>query len=941
MLLSDHILAWLQTNFDIVFITETHLTKGTRFSIPDFNQYHNPLSDHNDRKPHGGVSCFIKNSMLPHIKKVYKNIQEMIVVEFAGGHKIFGCYIVPRDSPYSNEGDFAKIANMFSPKNCSSVIIGGGDVNSRVGDLKMRLPGNCSYRKNVDEVINEYGKILSSVCQSERCFVVNNMDIDSISLEGDFTFMKGGRKSQNDLVLSNKSGLSVIKNFRIHNTIWNPSDHKPVSIEIDLDITNNNLAALASNDILSQHNLSDMKKAKKINHEQIDWDSYKLLTGNDFRFYEENIQILERKRDLSSLDRAVNTLSDSLYKTANSLSPQNTRASENTPTARDPLIDEAERIHQQWEKGNTSTDEWNSVREETIMHLKTNVASKERNAWLTALHEKDPKALWQKINWKGTVDISLASSKPSLDDLRSHFLSKGQSVEDSTLLCDVTGENHVPELDDAITMEELSKVANKHLRESATGDGWSKKMIVNLPQTILTAMLIIYNVILSSHTYPTRWRMTVVNEIFKNKGDSDAAKNYRGISLVYLLSKVLDLILGNRFMKWFKKLCNDAQTAYQDGKSSADHVFFLRCLVQQAIRFKLKIFMIAADFDGAFDRISRSLLIRKLIRFGAGTVFVACIASIYMFTDNVIFRNKEYVTYELLSGIKQGLPLSPLLFIFYINDIFDTFKRVHGRCVENIYKLIHLLVHADDVTLLATVRNCAMSKLQTLSDYCNLNHILPQFTKCMFIVVNGSSDDRAPLPFGNSLLKNVGHLEILGSHLSQSGSLREELELHMKKRFGSCIKFFNFCNENKLAPLSVRLKALHACVMSSLLYNCETFGDKIPKSLETTYHKLIRSALKVRTNTPVLLLYIESGMLPIRALIEARQFKFFDRFKTSLQENGDRLIVFEKLMDDPSKPQQLCVSEHVYIKTIHRALRSSTTTIIVPPKFPLHDNRSN
>ena len=116
-----------------------------------------------------------------------------------------------------------------------------------------------------------------------------------------------------------------------------------------------------------------------------------------------------------------------------------------------------------------------------------------------------------------------------------------------------------------------------------------------------------------------------MNEIFKNKGDPEESKNYRGISLVYLLSKVYDLILGNRFMKWFKKICNDAQTAYQDGKSSADHVFFLRCLVQQAIRYNEKIFLITADFDGAFDRISRSLLIRKLIRFGAGTVFVACI----------------------------------------------------------------------------------------------------------------------------------------------------------------------------------------------------------------------------------------------------------------------------------------------------------------------------
>ena len=240
------------------------------------------------------------------------------------------------------------------------------------------------------------------------------------------------------------------------------------------------------------------------------------------------------------------------------------------------------------------------------------------------------------------------------------------------------------------------------------------------------------------------------------------------------------------------------------------------------------------------------------------------------------------------------------MFIFYINDIFDTFRRIHGRCIENIYKLIHLLVHADDVTLLATIRDSAISKLQTLSEYCGLNYILPQFTKCMFIVINGASEDKKPLPFGNSLLKNVSHLEILGSHISQSGSLRDELELHMKKRFSSCVKFFNFCKENKLAPLSVRLDALRACVTSSILYNCETFGDKVPKDLETIYHKLIRAALRVRTNTPVLLMYIESGLLPIKALIEARQFKYFPRFKDSLDENGDRIIVFNELLRDPS-----------------------------------------
>ena len=220
--------------------------------MPDFTEYHNPLSDHNDLKPHGGVSCFIRTSVLKFVKKVYKNTPEMIIVELLGGHKVFGCYIVPRDSPYANESDFVNLANVFSPKNCNKVIIGGGDMNSRVGDLKVKLPANCSYRQNVDVIVNEYGKLLSSVCLSAKCFVLNNMKIGSLTLDGDFTFKKGERKSQNDLILTNRTGLTTVRSLSIHNTIWNPSDHNPVSVEVELDVTDNNLVVEVSVDIISQ-----------------------------------------------------------------------------------------------------------------------------------------------------------------------------------------------------------------------------------------------------------------------------------------------------------------------------------------------------------------------------------------------------------------------------------------------------------------------------------------------------------------------------------------------------------------------------------------------------------------------------------------------------------------------------------------------------------------
>ena len=595
----------------------------------------------------------------------------------------------------------------------------------------------------------------------------------------------------------------------------------------------------------------------------------------------------------------MNLLSDSLYRCASTLAPpSNPSSAQQVQVVFDPLIELADKTHAEWKRGECSTLERDTIHEETVDHLKKCAISKERKAWADVLSNNDSKAVWQKINWKGTFDKSTSSTKPPLDDLKDHFMSKGQSVEDSTLLSDVKGDNFVPVLDSAISLEEIDS-ATSRLKEKSSGDGWTRKMLLNLPVCILYALQVIYNSILAAHTYPTRWRTTIVNEIFKNKGNSDNAKNYRGISLVVLLSKVYDIILCTRFTKWFTP--DDGQTAYQNGKSGCDHVFLLRCLVQQAKRFKQTIFIIAFDFDGAFDRVSRSVLIRKLIKFGAGVIFVACVASMYMCTENIIFRHKDYVTFMLYSGIKQGLPLSPMLFIFYVNDIFEVFRSAYGVCIENIFKIIHLLIHADDLTLLATLRDGAISKLQTLRQYCNINYIIPQTTKCKFITINGSQADNDPLPFGDDYLKSTDHLEILGSHIDSSGNLADDLELHIKKRFPSCIKFFNFCHENKLAPLSVRLNALRACVMHSILYNCEAFGPALPNKLETIYNKLIRTALQVRTNTPALILYIESGLLPIKALIEARQLKYFKRFRESLAPQSERKLVFEGLYNDPSR----------------------------------------
>ena len=383
--------------------------------------------------------------------------------------------------------------------------------------------------------------------------------------------------------------------------------------------------------------------------------------------------------------------------------------------------------------------------------------------------------------------------------------------------------------------------------------------------------------------------------MFKNKGSRLLPKNYRGISLVQLLAKLFDIIMLRRFKRWF--IPADEQTAYCPKRGSADHVFFLRCMLQYAKRTKQKLFLIAIDFDGAFDRVCRSTMIKKLCLFGAGSVFTACLASIYMCTDNIIYRGDSNVRFNLYSGIKQGLPLSPLLFLFYINDIFDFFGALYDKG-KRFFDVIHVLIHADDATIIASSRSDAIQKLKSMLTYCGLNKIIPQFTKCEFLVVNGSEEDFAPLPFGDTSLNFVEHILLLGSHLTHNASLVDEAALHMKKRFSSVIKYYNFLRTNKSAPTKVKLKVLKSCVVRSLLHNCEAFGSNIPKDLEPTYLKLLKSCFNVRPSTPNFILYIESGFLPIKYIIYRSQYNFYQRFRESIHKGSRREKMFNSLLNE-------------------------------------------
>ena len=61
---------------------------------------------------------------------------------------------------------------------------------------------------------------------------------------------------------------------------------------------------------------------------------------------------------------------------------------------------------------------------------------------------------------------------------------------------------------------------------------------------------------------------------------------------------------------------------------------------------------------------------------------------------------------------------------------------------------------------------------------------------------------------------------------------------------------------NDQAPLEIKLKVLDVCINNSLLYSCETWGNKHCADLEMLHRRSIRNALDARGNTNNEIIYI-------------------------------------------------------------------------------------
>ena len=517
---------------------------------------------------------------------------------------------------------------------------------------------------------------------------------------------------------------------------------------------------------------------------------------------------------------------------------------------------------------------FNEVHVSNNKDASTVIEKNEVDKWKFVSECNDSKELWRSINMKGEIKPEI-SDDVSVDELANCYSAKSKIAVSQTMFKDIATDVQNHDLDRDIEQYEVEEALNKLNVNSKTSDGITPKCVKALFPTIINMLLMMFNLIFKggAEAYPSNW-LCFVNGIAK-KGRLEPPKFVRFISIMGLFEKLYQMILNNRLCKFLK--IPPEQSAYQKGKGCNLHVMSIRLLKILTTKTKQKLFIIFTDFEAAFDLVSRRLLFEKLVKLGVSSVMLSALIAIYVASESVMEHNGQYSDIMLLlAGIKQGAPPSGLLYIAYTMGIIDIFKAKFNP--EALIYIFHLLMHADDILLLATTRRLAISKLRVLMDYCKENCIKLQLTKCAMMCVNSNDVcDSEPITVDGVTLRSETQEVYLGSVITNSYKLVNDVEADIKHRHINVIKFYAFLRTNVNAPVSIKLKVSESCVMSSTLHNAETWANANIERLEVIHRRMLKSILGVRNTTCSEFLYIELGVTSIRTQLLVKQWKFWKK----------------------------------------------------------------
>ena len=398
-------------------------------------------------------------------------------------------------------------------------------------------------------------------------------------------------------------------------------------------------------------------------------------------------------------------------------------------------------------------------------------------------------------------------------------------------------------------------------------DGIQSKFIKDAASEIKIPITYIINLSISSNVVPNEFKYARVKPLFK-KGNRNLPENYRPVSILTVVSKVLEKAIFIQFENYLKNnnILYNHQSGFRKRHSTDTCIINLLDYLRTNVSEGNYVGMVLLDLQKAFDTVDHNILCGKLRQMGVGSIewFKSYLGSRKQLV-NIDGINSEPGTVSC--GVPQGSLLGPLLFLCYVNDM-----PISIKC--------KLLLYADDSAILVSgtdpkiISHILSNELDNANKWLIDNKLSLHLGKTESILFGTkkklASVNNFHIQCNNTSIKSVKNVSYLGLTLDNTLS-GDCIVTNIIKKSSSRLKFLyrykEILNESSRKFLSSALIQCHFDYCCSSWYS--STSKTLKNKLQVMQNKMIRFILNLDNRSHIGILEQEKvNMLPVASRVK-------------------------------------------------------------------------
>jgi hypothetical protein len=254
----------------------------------------------------------------------------------------------------------------------------------------------------------------------------------------------------------------------------------------------------------------------------------------------------------------------------------------------------------------------------------------------------------------------------------------------------------------------------------------------------------------------------------------------------------------------------------------------------------------------------------------------------------VKINDKTTEFFDFTKGVRQGCPLSPILFNIYVNEIFNLVNENNDSNIFLGDTKVNALMYADDLILLSETKEGLQNLINKVNDFCTERKLSINEKKTKVMVFNrGNKLIKADLFCNTTLLVNVKTFKYLGITVSAKNCSFSPTIDDLSTKADRAIFALNNKIKISTIPPRLALKIFNAQIAPILLYGSEVWGPYIDydylswdkSRIERTQTQFLKRMLGCNYSTSNNMARGEVGVRPLIVQILKRVISYVGNIK--------------------------------------------------------------